>query len=220
MKNNKLIAEFMGVNVITLDDVRKNKDPYHSSSDGYLKDDLKYHSSWDWLMPVVEKIENLGYEFTIIESRCNINHNTDHSEEELFHIETLGSKLDTTYQAVVKFIKHLKNYMSTENNKLIAEFMGVEEAYNPNGNDWVLKTTTPDAYGDTDILESYKDNELQYHSSWDWLMPVVEVCLIGEAEQSEEISNTTIKNIYEGICNQDISFAYKSVVEFVNYKTI
>jgi len=220
MKNNKLIAEFMGVNVITLDDVRKNKDPYHSSSDGYLKDDLKYHSSWDWLMPVVEKIESLGYEFTIIESRCNINHNTDHSVEELFHIETLGSKLNTTYQAVVNFIKHLKNYMSAENNKLIAEFMGVEEAYNPNGNDWVLKTTTPDAYGDTDILESYKDNELQYHSSWDWLMPVVEVCLIGEAEQSEEISNTTIQNIYEGICNQDISFAYKSVVEFVNYKTI
>ena len=54
MKNNKLIAEFMGVNVITLDDVRKNKNPYISSADGYLEDDLKYHSSWDWLMPVVE----------------------------------------------------------------------------------------------------------------------------------------------------------------------
>lgn len=61
-----------------------------------------------------------------------------------------------------------------ENNKLIAEFMAVEEAYNPNGNDWVLKTTTPDAYGDTDILESCKDNELQYHTDWNWLMPVVE----------------------------------------------
>ena len=98
MKNNKLIAEFMGVNVITLDDVRKNKNPYISSADGYLEDDLKYHSSWDWLMPVLE------------------------------------------------------------------------------------------------------------------------VCLIGEAEQSEEISNTLIKNIYEGICNQDISFAYKSVIQFINYK--
>ena len=120
---------------------------------------------------------------------------------------------------MAKNTEQLKLY-NMKNNKLIAEFMGVEEAYNPNGNDWVLKTTTPDAYGDTDILESCKENELQYHSSWDWLMPVVEVCLIGEAEQSEEISNTTIKNIYEGICNQDISFAYKSVLEFINYKTI
>jgi hypothetical protein len=45
-----------------------------------------------------------------------------------------------------------------KDNKLIAEFMGIEEAYNPNGNDWVLKTTTPDVNGDTDILESYKGN--------------------------------------------------------------
>ena len=61
----------------------------------------------------------------------------------------------------------------------------------------------------------YKLYELKFHTSWDWLMPVIEKCLVGEAEQSEEISNTTIKNIYEGICNQNISFAYKSVVEFI-----
>ena len=61
-----------------------------------------------------------------------------------------------------------------ENNKLIAEFMGIEEAYNPNGNDWVLKKTTPDINGDTDILECCKNNDLKYHESWDWLMPVVD----------------------------------------------
>tara|TARA_R110001592_G_scaffold119065_2_gene321905 strand:+ start:189 stop:614 length:426 start_codon:yes stop_codon:yes gene_type:complete len=100
MKNNKLIAEFMGVNIITIDDVRKNKNPYISSADGYLEDDLKYHSSWDWLIPTIQK------------------------------------------------------------------------------------------------------------------------CLVGEAEQSEEISNTLIKNIYEGIFNQDISFAHKSVIQFIKtYKT-
>lgn len=77
----------------------------------------------------------------------------------------------------------------TDANKLIAEFMG-------------------DKFSDV--------AEMKYHTSWDWLMPVVEKCLVGEAEQSEEISNTTIKNIYEGICNQDISFAYQAVVEFIN----
>lgn len=95
---------------------------------------------------------------------------------------------------------------TTENNKLIAEFDGfsIEEM---NGNEYA---THPD------MLEALcVEEELQYHSSWDWLMPVIEKCLVGEAEQSEEISKTTIKNIYEGICNQDISFAYESVVEFI-----
>jgi len=105
MKNNKLIAEFMEINVVTLDNVRKNKNPYISSEDGYLEDDLKYHCSWDWLMPVVEKIENFGYEFIIVESRCYVKHNTDHSIEEVFHMEgDVCSKLKTTYEAVVEFI--------------------------------------------------------------------------------------------------------------------
>jgi hypothetical protein len=62
----------------------------------------------------------------------------------------------------------------------------------------------------------FEPHELRYHESWDWLMPVIQKCLIGEAEQSEDISNLAIKNIYEGICNQDISMAYQSVVEFIN----
>ena len=55
MKNNKLIAEFMGRNVITEDDIRANKNPISTSHDGDLEEDLEYHSSWDWLMPVAEK---------------------------------------------------------------------------------------------------------------------------------------------------------------------
>ena len=39
MKDNKLIAEFMGV-----------KYPMLKGSD------LQYHTSWDWLMPVLKKI--------------------------------------------------------------------------------------------------------------------------------------------------------------------
>jgi hypothetical protein len=88
-----------------------------------------------------------------------------------------------------------------KNNELIAEFMGVDQV---------------------DIDTWYDEhNELKYHKSWDWLMPVIQKCLVGEAEQSEEISNTLIKNIYEGICNQNISSTYKSVVHFIkNIKTI
>ena len=74
-------------------------------------------------------------------------------------------------------------------NKLIAEFMGMEEHLTL--------------------------SQMRYHTSWDWLMPVIEKCLVGEAEQSEEVSNTTIKHIYEAICNQDIHYAHKSVVQFI-----
>jgi hypothetical protein len=90
-----------------------------------------------------------------------------------------------------------------KDNKLIAEFMGIEEAYNPNGNDWVLKTTTPDVNGDTDILESYKGNELQYHSSWDWLMPVM----------AELVKNFGSGWIFEE--GYDLNTRYHAVVKFI-----
>ena len=97
-----------------------------------------------------------------------------------------------------------------KDNKLIAEFMGMNYG-DPKDNSVMIQMTPQGS-------EVVPINSMKYHSSWDWLMPVIQKCLVGEAEQSEEISNTLIKNIYEGICNQDISFAYKSVVEFINYK--
>lgn len=33
---------------------------------------LEYHTSWDWLIPVIEKIESLGYRFTISARTCEI----------------------------------------------------------------------------------------------------------------------------------------------------
>ncbi len=94
MKNdNKLIAEFMGVNVITIDDVRENKNPYISSADGHLESDLKYHSSWDWLIPAV--------------SKCREESNEEDSHWESVYYSLEGCDIDVTYQAVVEFIKNL-----------------------------------------------------------------------------------------------------------------
>jgi hypothetical protein len=91
-----------------------------------------------------------------------------------------------------------------ENNKIIAEFMGFQK-------------TNIGWYDNKETLK-LQDNtfdNLEFDTSWDWLMPVIKKCLIGEAEQDDKIINITIKNIYEGICNQDISFAYNSVVEYI-----
>lgn len=118
-----------------------------------------------------------------------------------------------------------------ENNETIAEFMGIEEAYNPNGNDWVLKTTIPNTNGDTDILESCKSNELKYHNSWDWLMTVVDkiesftddnkCCKYNvKIEQCwvEIIDNQNSDEIVSVDGDDKILSTYKAVVEFIkNY---
>jgi hypothetical protein len=91
-ENNKLIAEFMGVKAIS----RASNTMYYEGNES-LGIELMYHKSWDWLMPVVEKI------------KC-----TDLSEEMVMDgvdelIDIIDSALcDTsirgTYDAVVEFI--------------------------------------------------------------------------------------------------------------------
>ncbi len=67
-------------------------------------DELQYHKSWDWLMPVVEKIEqtNDGCTLVIIEDeRCYIDN------QKGFEIDSVGhTKIEAVYNAVIKFIKN------------------------------------------------------------------------------------------------------------------
>tara|TARA_R110000744_G_scaffold366689_3_gene475850 strand:- start:238 stop:573 length:336 start_codon:yes stop_codon:yes gene_type:complete len=105
MKNNKLIAEFMGLRdgdkyfSPTLEDAESVGLGMH-----VYPDEMRFHISWDWLMPVVEEIECLidpngnAYRFTI--DMCN-------AQIEETNIKILGGafKLDSTYKAVVEFIK-------------------------------------------------------------------------------------------------------------------
>jgi len=95
-KINKLIAEFMD---------------YENVNEMFPFDgELHYHTSWDWLMPVVERIENLGFEFFIVESRCKVAHNSDNSIATILDSEGKSTKLNHTYSVVVEFInEHNKN---------------------------------------------------------------------------------------------------------------
>jgi hypothetical protein len=112
---NKLIAEFMQDEIL-----------YRPYSNGFIEmsdteicdvDDLEYHKFWDLLMPVVDKIENLGYEFFIVEDRVRVAHNTDHSTKTIIEFTLGGSKRDATYNGVVEFIKFYRtNYNNKQNN--------------------------------------------------------------------------------------------------------
>jgi len=87
MKSNKLIAEFMGY------EVNHNKCYSPKYNDGTIAP-MQFHKSWDWLMPVVKKIED---------------YLSDNVGKVGYFDECLSSNdLDTRYQAVVEFIKNLK----------------------------------------------------------------------------------------------------------------
>ena len=100
MTNNKLIAEFMGRNVITEDDIRANKNPISTSHDGDLEEDLEYHSSWDWLMPVIDKISGI--------KNWSINATLEWLSASEFNIQQESDgfyTIEDVYLAVVEFIK-------------------------------------------------------------------------------------------------------------------
>ena len=78
MKDNKLIAEFMGVDQVDID--------YAINEHGQLK----YHSSWDWLMPVINK--------------CYQEHMSKHIAEAV-----MTCNIDVAYKVVMEFIKEYNN---------------------------------------------------------------------------------------------------------------
>ena len=89
MENNKLIAEFMGV-------VFHDDENQYYSSDGIYMVIHQYHTSWDWLMPVVIKCkESVDY--------CNDDNALKYHNIEDEMLSQLS--IEDTYNAVVEFIK-------------------------------------------------------------------------------------------------------------------
>ena len=109
--SNRLIAEFMNLNIVTLDDIRSNKNPMISSADGYTVDSLQYHASWDWIMPVVEKIESIGYCYNRYDADVCIDRQGGDTiignpiDETTIRPSRCLTMHEKTYQVVVEFIK-------------------------------------------------------------------------------------------------------------------
>ena len=100
-KDNKLIAEFMGVNPTILGDeityemygaidcIEDGVDEQHF----FLEEQLLFHTSWDWLMPVVKKCFD-----------------TQHIEEGQHYfinwvVQEKTFDIDVVYAQIVEFIK-------------------------------------------------------------------------------------------------------------------
>jgi hypothetical protein len=96
-KDNKLIAKFMGLTIIT-DNI--------SYFDTNYKPLKKYNEDWNWLMEVVEKIENLEdgeFSVEITNNCCEINGFEIHTN--LFICNNSETKIQAVYNACVDFIK-------------------------------------------------------------------------------------------------------------------
>ena len=135
---NRLLAEFMGFEKVeigyfgTEDETEWQKDKEKwmdkvgldnvgnffvsiRQNKWHYCEDVKYHSSWDWIMPVIEKIESLGYD-TVIDFRNNpysqrkdgmsywAQIGKDKITDDIFGT-SYESKMESVIKCVVKFIQ-------------------------------------------------------------------------------------------------------------------
>jgi hypothetical protein len=95
-ENNKLIAEFMQ----SIED-GLYLDGLYFYEGRYYDTNMEFHKSWDWLMPVVNKIRSVDCEFDIEQiGVCDWG-----DENNPTYISHYEFDLDLTYNAVVEFIK-------------------------------------------------------------------------------------------------------------------
>lgn len=87
-----------------------------------------------------------------------------------------------------------------EQNKIIALFMGLSEG-KPNESRWKKDWFT---------ANGVRHTHLEYHESWDALMPVVKECYDNGAEGDE------IGDITHALLDCDRDATYKAVVKFIN----
>jgi len=97
-------------------------------------------------------------------------------------------------------------------NKLIAEFMGAVGTPKYNPTEWdVYITGSLDVDSDDENAQHfYTPDEMKYHTSWDWLMPVVQKCF--DTQQPSEGQHYFIN---ESLLTMDIEVVYDRVVEFI-----
>lgn len=107
-EGNELIAEFMGW--------QKGRYPNlpnklhridYGKEFGISISDLKYHSSWNWLMDVVAKVETNGKLVRIEGYSCEITSaSNEHPLSNQFRVyQHTSSKKDATWLAVIDFIE-------------------------------------------------------------------------------------------------------------------
>lgn len=113
IKGNKLIAEFMGGQYHRLHDEfdgvteiiyflpGTNPNPHCSAGTYKRLPDLDYHKRWDWLMPVIDRIEMEGVTVEITTKEISIYNNKGFSSRGWY----IGTKINSVWIYLVRFIQ-------------------------------------------------------------------------------------------------------------------
>lgn len=107
LEGNKLIAEFMGLETITLKVDNNGEGICIKKPMATTQIPVKYHESWDWLMPVVIKIEETGYIFHMISKNIYIP-----AIGYIHYGDVYNTKIEVLYESVVYFIKDQNKILS------------------------------------------------------------------------------------------------------------
>jgi hypothetical protein len=137
-EGNRLIAEFMGWGgdgyyTTPFDNAGLcNGEPTHICN----TENLKFHSSWDWLMPVVEKIEELGSYYVMSSksysrvefTRYNVKIMFSPNQKYLLHLEFKNYTIDDDEWKHPMFKHHIiKQFDFKKHGRLLAVFTAIVE---------------------------------------------------------------------------------------------
>ena len=113
MKDNKLIAEFMGfpqqsdvvddrTTAYYVGDVIKANNVNNQNEDNvFHPEDMMFDSSWDWLMPVIKKIEAKNYWFNRLDGDVTL----VNDKGIIISTPMSDGGINMYYQTVIEFIK-------------------------------------------------------------------------------------------------------------------
>ena len=130
----------------------------------------------------------------------------------LSKIDEMGSnKIMTEREQEIRVSLHADKMLRQaldmkENNKLIAEFMGQE--FEASSKEWEINRCFNNGQIEKPFVE-----RLDYHESWDSLMPVANEIIKSRDEQNADWDLTDLKY---ALCTTNIELVYQAVVEFIN----
>jgi len=111
IENNQMIAEFLNFAYLeNFNYPKENAIGWYNSKGICVGSELKFHYSWDWLMEVVEKIENIifdednSYNVTIGSTNYCVIQDSNGEVYDSSH-DNGKTKLEAVYNACIEFIK-------------------------------------------------------------------------------------------------------------------
>lgn len=104
LAGNILIGRYMGVTMYYMEELGRFMYNVKSSVPAYLSnwEEMQFHSSYDWIMPVVIKLEmEQGFKIQICRKRVTVA--TDFDQKELFYTKE-EDKIISIWEAVVRIL--------------------------------------------------------------------------------------------------------------------